>query len=110
MAPGRLADSVDALAVDTELTGVAPQPGDGGAVLADDFVHAILRREPVIDDHGGHAVGPQSLGDEAIVMLIERIPIAAMYHDLDGCVVHGGRKDIERLTRQIAIRHIEIRR
>ena len=35
---------------------------------------------------------------------------AAMYHDLDGRVVFGGRKYVERFARQIAIRHIEMRR
>ena len=100
VAAGGLARDMNLRRIAAERTRIAPHPGERRAVLPHDLVHANGRRERIVDHDGRNAVRPEPLGHEAVMALVERVPVAAMDEDLDRRIGLLGGEDIERLPRR----------
>src|ERR1700733_13338248 len=78
---------IDGGGIAAKLACVAPQLVDHRTVLTHDLVHLVRWCQRKVRHHGHDAVGNHALADEAVVTLVQGLPIAAVEEDVD----RGGR-------------------
>ena len=110
VAAGRMAHDDDAARVGVQALGVAPGPGGGVHHLQRDLRHRQLRAKGVIGHHGGRAQPVHGAGDEAVLRLVQRLPVAAVdKHHQRRAGARGG-KGVQGFLGTAAVGHIQLAR
>ena len=107
VAAGRVAGDVQAVRVASVRGDVAPGPGDGAHGLGDDGLQGDGRAEIVVDDHRGRPGRLEDIGDEAVVALVHRPPVAAVDEQVDRRVRRARGEDVQRFLLAGSVTHVE---
>ena len=108
MAARRMAGQMNPRPVTTQRWQFAVKKTQRRADIRGDCRHPLRRRKPVAQHRHSDPGGNEQRCDMAEMLLVQRLPVAAMNEGQHRCVALRGRKEIQPLPRIIAIGQVEI--